>query len=272
MKIRIAVAAVAALVSLAATLVPAATNPAGAAARVSPIGANDWRCRPSAAHPVPVILVHGTFSDQVVVFDRLSSTIKAAGYCVFALNYGNRGTNAVADSAAELKVFVNKVLAATGASKVSFVGHSQGGTMPRHYIKFLGGASKVDDLIGFAPGNHGTSRSVVMRLVQAFPCRACLDLVAGSWFLNWLNFGDESPGKVSYTNLVTKVDTVVTPYTSGYLDAASNVSNIRIQDACPADTTDHINVPKDPAFIRYALDALSHPGPARTTYRPKCTW
>ena len=35
-------------------------------------------------------------------------------------------------------------------------GHSQGGMMPRYYLKFLGGASKVDDLVGLAPSNHGT--------------------------------------------------------------------------------------------------------------------
>ena len=36
------------------------------------------------------------------------------------------------------------------------VGHSQGGMMPRYYIKFLGGAGKVDDLVGLSPSNHGT--------------------------------------------------------------------------------------------------------------------
>ena len=29
--------------------------------------------------------------------------------------------------------------------------------MPNYYIKFLGGAAKVNELIGLAPSNHGTT-------------------------------------------------------------------------------------------------------------------
>ncbi|MCX6397047.1 MAG: alpha/beta fold hydrolase [Propionibacteriales bacterium] len=241
-------------------------------APVSPYGANDWSCEPDAAHPYPVILVHGTYGDQQSVNDYLSWYLSATGYCVFALDYGFYGTNAIKDSAAELKVFVDRVLAATGAAKVSFVGHSQGGTMPRYYIKYLGGSARVDDLIAFAPGNHGTTWRALLTLVPGFTCRACQDLMVDSDFLDDLNAGDESPGSVSYTNIVTQVDTVVTPYTSGYLAPAPNVANIRIQDYCPSNATQHYYLPLDPAFIRFAADALAHPGPASTSYRPKCSW
>lgn len=273
---RIVIAAVTAVLALGAVMMSTVTAPAGAASSptkpVSPYGANKWDCKPSAAHPYPVILVHGTYGDQQSVNDYLSWYLTASGYCVFALDYGFYGTNAVAQSAGELSVFVDKVLAATGAAKVSFVGHSQGGTMPRYYIKYLGGAAKVDDLIGFAPGNHGTTWTGILTLVPGFTCQACIDLIAGSQFLSLLNYGDDSPGAVSYTNIVTKVDNVVLPYTSGYLTPAANVTNIRIQDYCPSDTTSHVYVPMDPAFIRIAVDALSHAGPASSSYRPKCTW
>ena len=52
---------------------------------------------------------------------------------------------------------MNKLLRYTGAKKVQVVGHSQGGMMPRYWIKCLGGKSKVEDLVGFAPSNNGTN-------------------------------------------------------------------------------------------------------------------
>lgn len=54
------------------------------------------------------------------------------GYCVFALIYGNRGLGRIGESARELDVFVDKVLAYTNAEKAQLVGHSQGGMMPRY--------------------------------------------------------------------------------------------------------------------------------------------
>ena len=64
---------------------------------------------------------------------------------------------------------MNKVLAATGAKKVDLVGHSQGGMMPRYYIKNLGGASKVNTLVGLAPSNHGTTLEGLFTLASYFP-------------------------------------------------------------------------------------------------------
>ena len=109
----------------------------------APRGATDGSSTPPAARPTPVILVHGTFGDRKNLLENLSKAIKAAGFCVFSLDYGNRGTGDVRASARQLKRFVGRVLDATGAARVSMVGHSQGGMMPRWYLKFLGGADGV---------------------------------------------------------------------------------------------------------------------------------
>jgi triacylglycerol lipase len=224
---------------------------------------NDWDCHPSAEHKTPVIVVHGTMGDSVSLLEQLEASLLGAGYCVFALDYGNRGTGPIADSAAELSTFVDRVLAATHAQKVSFVGHSQGGMMPRYYLKYLGGQDKVDDLIGLAPSNHGTYHWLLLGITGIF-CPACAQQGNGSPFITDLNWGDETPGNISYTNVITAYDEVVVPSTSGYLWGwPDQVSNLKIQDYCPFTVVEHIGIPSDPTAIGMALDALAHPGPAQ---------
>src|SRR4051795_2305202 len=143
----------AAVLALPATAASAATPP--------PTGAN-VPCQPTAAHPEPVILVHGTAENMFDNWQAMSPALKAAGYCVYAFNYGSyRGSGAVGiygvgpieSSAAQLRDEVDAVRAQTHAAKVDLVGHSQGGMMPRYYIKNLGGANVVDDLVGLSPSN-----------------------------------------------------------------------------------------------------------------------
>src|SRR3954447_10390028 len=144
----------------------------------SPPGANDWSCKPSVAHPRPVVLVHGTFADMSDSWQALSPLLKDNGWCVFALNYGSyEGSGAIGvyatgdirDSAQELSAFVDEVLSATGASQVDLVGHSQGGMMPPYYLGFPGGAEKVNALVGLSPSNHGTTLDGLFTLAGFLP-------------------------------------------------------------------------------------------------------
>lgn len=271
----------AALALSCAAALMSATTAAPAAAGTLPVSTtvaetpapilNDWDCRPSPAHPTPVIVVHGTMGDSVSLLESLEAALLGAGYCVFALDYGNRGTGPIADSAAELSAFVDRVLAATHARKVSFVGHSQGGMMPRYYLKYLGGQGKVDDLVGLAPSNHGTYHWLLLG-IAGIVCPACAQQGAGSPFITDLNWGDETPGDVSYTNVITQYDEIVVPSTSGYLwGFPDQVSNLKIQDYCPFTFVEHIGIPGNPTAIAMALDALAHPGPAQTWRSYPCS-
>jgi triacylglycerol esterase/lipase EstA (alpha/beta hydrolase family) len=244
-----------------------------------PPGANDLSCKPSTAHPYPVILVHGTLANMNDNWQAASPILANHGYCVFAFNYGGssatadlQGTGDIAASAAQLATFVNTVLAATGATKVDLVGHSQGGMMPRYYINFLGGAAKVHTFVALAPSNYGTTLDglTVLGTTLGFisgvnsalstTCTACVQQEAGSAFLASLNASPTVPG-VTYTVIETRDDEVVTPYTNAFLPAASNVTNITLQNQCPLDATDHVEIAADPVAMADMLNALDPADP-----------
>jgi triacylglycerol lipase len=67
------------------------------------------------------------------------------------------------------------------------------------------------------------------------------------------------PG-VAYTTIMTKYDELVTPYTSGRLDAP-NATNIVVQDQCGLDFAEHIAMAFDPTVGQDILNALD---PAHT--------
>ncbi len=207
-------------------------------------------------------------SNDFSSWQSLSPRLAADGYCVFALDYGRRGTIPIEKSAGQLGDFVDRVLAAT-AAPVSLVGHSQGGMMPRYSLRFLGGAAKVDELIGLAASNHGTQTPLAP--VVGPLCRACAQQAAGSPFLTNLNAGREVEPGVDYTNVVTRYDEVVVPFRSGYLSGpASQVTNITLQAKCPFDVTDHLLIIYDPVALQWVEDALRRDGPADPAFRPAC--
>ncbi|WP_266379285.1 esterase/lipase family protein [Streptomyces canus] len=243
------------LLTAAVALVPAAG--VAQAAQASSRGWNDYTCKPSAAHPRPVVLVHGTFANSVDNWLALAPYLENRDYCVFSFDYGQLsgvplfyGLGPIDKSAEQLKTFVDKVLAATGAPETDLVGHSQGGLMPRYYLKFLGGAAKVNALVGIAPDNHGTTLSGITNLLPYFPgiqdlltthTPALADQVVGSPFLTKLNEGGDTVPGVKYTVLATKYDEVVTPYRSQFL-SGSGVHNVLLQDLCALDLSEHVAI------------------------------
>jgi triacylglycerol esterase/lipase EstA (alpha/beta hydrolase family) len=250
----------------------------------SPLGANTG-CHPSAAHPYPVVLVEGTFASMYNSFEAISPDLVNNGYCVYAFNYGQTiplsGFYAMGDiptSARELAAEVNHVLSVTGASKVDLVGWSQGGMMPRYYINELGGAAKVNMLVGFAPSNFGTTLDGLQTLITdvglegvataalSVTCPACAQQLQGSAFLTSLNQTPTVAG-VKYVVIETSGDEVVTPYTNAFLPAAANVQDITLQQQCVQDGSDHISIPYDSNALQDMINAL---GPDDPGFQPSC--
>jgi triacylglycerol esterase/lipase EstA (alpha/beta hydrolase family) len=253
-----------------ATGLGGAFNPTSA-----PPGANNWSCKPSAAHPRAVVLVNGTFANENDNWGAASPLLANNGYCVFTFNYGGPpllgtayGMGDIAVSASQLGSFVDQVRSATGTAKVDLVGHSQGGMMPRYYLRFLGGAAKVQNLVALAPSNHGTTLDGLVTFANLFPglgsvtnstigsvCRSCVQQEIGSAFLTNLNAGGDTVPGVTYTVIETKYDEVVTPYTSAFL-SGPNVKNILLQNQCAFDFDGHIGIAFDHIALRDVLNAL----------------
>jgi triacylglycerol esterase/lipase EstA (alpha/beta hydrolase family) len=247
----------------------------GDSVRPTPLGANDWTCRPSQAHPRPVVLVPALGGDIGSEWQAASPLLANNGYCVFAFDYKDEGHAHIATVAGDLSTFVDKVRAATGAAQVDIVGHSQGGMLPRYYLKFLGGADKVRVLVGITPINHGTTLAGLGGLLAGNPatsslvasqCPACLDELAGSPFMQQLNAGGDTVGRVHYTVIGTRYEDVVTPYQSVFLKGP-RVTNILLQDQCRTDFIDHPAANYDSIALHDMLNALD---PEHAT-PPTCT-
>jgi triacylglycerol lipase len=235
---------------------------------VPPPGANDFGCR-STAHPTPVILVHGTFADMTISWNELAPLLAADGYCVFALDLVRRATAPIDESADRLAAFAREVLQRTGAAKVSFVGHSQGGMLGRYVAKSRGLLQQTDDVVGLAPSSHGTTSPGADFAARYFDCPACAEQKAGSAFMAKVNTAPEAPEPASYTVISTRYDQVVTPVSSQALSGAT-VTNVVLQDKCPGDISEHVGIVYDPIALQWVRDALARPGPASPAFTPDC--
>jgi triacylglycerol lipase len=244
----------------------------------SPPGSNIWSCRPSKAHPRPVVLVHGLLANKTDNWQTMSPLLANNGYCVFALTYGNSadassplaqfgGLAPMEQSAARLSVFVNTVLKATGAHRVDIVGHSEGATMPDYYIEYLGGAAKVARYIGVSGVKHGTTMhglgTFTTEFGTLFPgapdatssaCASCQQFLVGSDYIKKIEARAPARGVV-YTNIATRYDELVSPYTSSFL-TGPNVTNIDLQAHCNLNFSDHLSIISSPITGRYILNAL----------------
>ncbi|WP_182359253.1 esterase/lipase family protein [Tomitella gaofuii] len=271
---------------------------AGVFPETPPPGANDWNCRPSAAHPHPVVLVNPTGTNQALAWQAGAPLLKNAGYCVFTFNYGNpewiseipiQGLADIPTSARTLSDTVDRVLAATGAEQVDLVGHSQGGgILPDYYLTQLGGAAKVHTKVGISPSTGTTMSEVVYlrslipllgpavygSLAQATP--ALTQQAVGSPLMRQVYPSGRPTGidGVHVYSIITRYDEVVTPYDQQFY-RGGDVTNILLQDACAADHSEHISTLYNERSWLFVLNALdpAHAQPVPCFYQaPFAPW
>ena len=172
-----------------------------------------------AATHNPIVFVHGISSDASS-WDDWIADFKADGYSASELDawtYSWSQSNVT--TAQQLATEVQRVLKATGASKVDLVTHSMGALSARYYLKNLGGTAYVDDFVSAAGVNHGTSTASWC----AWLYTSCAQMNTGSSFLTALNSGDETPGSVAYASYWSNCDDALTPDTTAILSGATNV-------------------------------------------------
>ena len=257
----------------AALLATTVTAPAQAAAPSS--GFDNWSCKPSAAHPNPLVLLHGLGGNGPGNYSFLGPYLAAKGYCAYTLTYGQAsplipvgGTISIVQSSAQIEAFVDRVRASTGATKVDIVGHSEGGFQSIYGPKVRGYAAKVGKVVALAPPTHGTTfgglvsvgdylglRPLVDRVLREFGCPACDELIVGGSEVAKLTAGPIAQPGVKYTVIASKFDALVTPHETSFIREAG-VKNQFVQDTCPFDPVGHVGLAFDPTVAQLVSNAL----------------
>ncbi|WP_183407703.1 esterase/lipase family protein [Nocardioides marmoriginsengisoli] len=215
----------------------------------------------------PVLLVHGT---SVTAEENWSFLYRPAlkasrtPYCLVQLPYRATGDIQVN---AEYVVWAIRELHRRAERKISIIGASQGGMLPRWALRFWPDLRPmVDDLIGLAPSNHGTTGFAACATKGCRPAE--FQQRSTSAFIAALNSGQETFPRISYTNVYTHRDKVVVPNaddrgSSSLHGGGGRITNVALQDICPGDPSDHILLGAiDLVGFQLALDALDHDGPA----------
>jgi triacylglycerol esterase/lipase EstA (alpha/beta hydrolase family) len=237
-----------------------------------PAGANVSSCQLTSTHPNPVVLVHGTFENQNDNWQAIAPFLANDGFCVYTFTYGQTwysggigGVGDIYSSAKQLGSFVQRVLTQTGAGQVDLVGHSQGGMLPRVYLKDGGGVPFVHQIVGLAADNYIPGVSGVTELAELIPgaqavldfgCPSCSEQTSQSFF-NQLNSGTVTYPTVQYSEIESTHDEVVTPYQHAFLPAAPNVTDETVQQYCPDDPVGHIGIVYDSDVAQMVANALA---------------
>lgn len=264
---------------LAAALLLGSGQAAAVAQERPSSGFNVDDCAPSAAHPEPVVLLHGLGGNGPQHMSYLGPYLANAGYCAYALTYGAHeqwssgfyavgGTQSITESSREITAFIDEVRAKTGANKVSLVGHSEGGFMSLYVPKVLGYHKRVNRVVALAPPTHGTTfanlvtigdllagRENWTALSETVGCVACTEIIVDGPAVAELTDGPIAQRKVAYTVIASKFDVLVTPTETSFIDEPG-VSNSYVQDTCPLDPVGHIGMAFDTGIAQMVTNAL----------------
>jgi pimeloyl-ACP methyl ester carboxylesterase len=214
----------------------------------------------------PVLLIAGSGLNPEVNFDwnyEPAFRARHQGYCTVALPHS--GLNDI-QVAAEYVVGALRSMHDDAERPVRIVGFSQGGMIGRWALKYWPDTRGiVASVIGLDPSNHGTLTAVPVCAVACAP--SFWQQRTGSAFLAVLNAGQETYPGISYTQIYTYTDEVVTPNVpppaarSELHTGPGDISNIAVQQVCPGHIAEHLSMGStDPVGYALVVDALTHDG------------
>jgi triacylglycerol esterase/lipase EstA (alpha/beta hydrolase family) len=270
-------------IALAALLL-AALFPAAAAAKPRPLDVPAkqlhaaFACDASlkGAAKTPVLLVPGTGEDPDFFDWNYEPALRQLAIPFCTITLPEHGTGDIQVAAEYVVSAIRRMHARTGR-RIDVIGHSQGGMVPRWSLRFWPDTRRmVDDLVGLAASNHGTTGA---RAVCGTGCSAATwQQRDDSRFIAALNAGTETWKGISYTSVFTRYDEIVTPNQDAQTGSTALRtgpglrSNVAVQDICPNDTADHLQLgSSDAVGYALAIDALGHPGPADASRVPATT-
>ena len=233
--------------------------------------------------PAPVLLVHGTSLtaqhnfgwNWIPALDALNQE-----WCTVELPLSAMGDIQVAG---EYVVNAIRKMSADYAGKVDVLGYSQGGMLPRWALRFWPDTrAMVDDLVGIAPSNHGTTApggdpDQLRAFCAAVGCApAFWQQFANSAFILALNSVQETFPGIDYTVIYSEADGTVQPNATDNGSSSlrpgdtASIRNVSVQDVCaapsplPNRTHEEVGTLSNPAYL-LAVEALGTPGTADET-------
>jgi triacylglycerol esterase/lipase EstA (alpha/beta hydrolase family) len=215
----------------------------------------------------PILLVPGTDLTPQTNYSwnyERAFTVLHWAYCAVSLPYDETGD---IQTAGQYIVYALREMASEFKRKVSVLGYSQGGMVPRWALRFWPDTrALVGDFVAIDPSNHGTVDADATCQSSCLP--ADWQQASTAHFIEALNSGAETFSGIDYTVIFSRADEIVVPNfdttgSSSLHTGSGQIANIAVQQICPNDSSDHLAMGTyDPVAYALVVDALTHSGVA----------
>ncbi len=169
---------------------------------------------------IPVILVHGYLASRAMMWP-MKLRLQRHGLDAHTVDSPFLNLTDVRTCAQTMADEVERVLGTCGADQCDLVGVSLGGFMALHYVKHMGGAPRVRNLIAIGTPFAGTWASIPAVAALGLFSRAAWQTLPRSEYLQELAEG-ELPDSVDYHSIYASEDPVA-PAHSCMLEGATNI-------------------------------------------------